>query len=203
MDVLSKLFGSAARVKLMRLFLLNDKRAFTAKEIKSKSKVSLDTMRKELSRLKSADLIEQTTVIEEGKPLKNGKIPKKKVQGYQLNNDFVYLSALRTLVTNSASFSKEAIADRFSRVGRIKLVVLSGIFIDSDRGRIDVLVVGDSFRPGAFDAALKMLESEVGCELRYATFKTDDFLYRLGLYDKFIRDILDYPHDKIINKLTI
>jgi len=28
-------------------------------------------------------------------------------------------------------------------------------------------------------------------------------MYRLGMYDRFIRDILEYPHEKAVNKLNI
>jgi hypothetical protein len=53
------------------------------------------------------------------------------------------------------------------------------------------------------ERAIRDIESEVGKELTYAAFKTDDFIYRLGMYDKFIRDILDYPHEKILDKIGI
>ena len=203
MDVLTKLFGSTARVKIIRLFLLNPDTSFITAEIKAKSKVSSDTLKKELSLLKTIELVKTKSFFVDGKKFKNGKVLKKMVQGYELNLEFPYLNELRGLIINTESFNKEAIAERFKKVGKIKMVVIAGIFIDSDQGRLDLLVVGDSFKPGLFDKALKILESEVGCELRYATFQTNDFIYRLGLYDKFIRDILDYPHRKLVNKLDV
>ena len=50
---------------------------------------------------------------------------------------------------------------------------------------------------------MKTLESEIGKELRYSYFTTDDFNYRNGMCDKLTRDILDYPHKKLVNKLGI
>ena len=50
---------------------------------------------------------------------------------------------------------------------------------------------------------MSSIEAELGKELRYAVFETPDFQYRLGIYDKLIRDIFDSEHQKIIDKLGI
>jgi hypothetical protein len=34
-----------------------------------------------------------------------------------------------------------------------------------------------------------------------ALFDTEEFMYRLKMYDKLLRDVLDYPHEKIVNKI--
>jgi hypothetical protein len=65
------------------------------------------------------------------------------------------------------------------------------------------LVVGDNIKRGKLENVMKTLESEIGKELKYAYFGTEDFKYRLSMCDKLIRDILDYPHKKILNKLGI
>jgi hypothetical protein len=51
-------------------------------------------------------------------------------------------------------------------------------------------------------SAIRDLEAHIGHELRYAAFSTADFTYRLGVYDRLIRDILDYPHQIIVDKLN-
>ena len=77
------------------------------------------------------------------------------------------------------------------------------IFNLKDNSRVDLLIVGDKIRKNVLTTALKELEAEVGKELSYAVFETDDFMYRVNMYDKFIRDILDYPHQKLLNKLGV
>jgi hypothetical protein len=42
------------------------------------------------------------------------------------------------------------------------------------------------------------MEAEIGGELSYAVFETKEFLYRLNMYDKLVRDILDYPHEVVV-----
>jgi len=63
-------------------------------------------------------------------------------------------------------------------------------------------IVGDRLDKKMIDIEVKKIESEIGKELRYAVFDTEEFMYRLKMYDKLIRDLLDYPHTKIINKLS-
>ena len=51
--------------------------------------------------------------------------------------------------------------------------------------------------------AVRALEAELGIEIRYATFSTDDLLYRVGMYDKLTRDVFDYPYQILIDKIGI
>jgi len=85
----------------------------------------------------------------------------------------------------------------------MKLVIVSGIFTQSNDSRVDLLVVGDNLKKSVLDNTIKTIEAEIGKEIRFAVFETPDFRYRLGLYDKLIRDILDFPHEKIVNRLGV
>jgi hypothetical protein len=71
---------------------------------------------------------------------------------------------------------------------------------DNDR-MADLMIVGDRLDRKMIEGEIKKLESEVGKELRYALFDTEEFMYRLKMYDKLLRDVLDYPHEKIVNKI--
>ncbi len=55
----------------------------------------------------------------------------------------------------------------------------------------------------AANPSLRANALQIGKELNYSVLPTKEFLYRLRMRDKFIRDILDYPHEKILNKLDI
>ena len=99
--------------------------------------------------------------------------------------------------------NKTEVVDRIKKAGQIKLIVLSGVFLREQEGRVDLLIVGDKMKKSSLDSALKTLESEVGKELSYAIMDTSEFNYRLSMYDKFIRDILDYPHEKLIDRIGL
>ncbi len=85
----------------------------------------------------------------------------------------------------------------------MKLIVTAGIFIQDPESRADLLVVGDSVKRAKLESVIKGVEAEVGKELRYAFFSTEEFRYRLSMYDKLVRDILDYPHRILLDKLGI
>jgi len=206
LGVLERLFGSPARVKIIRLFLLNPENLFCAKEVSRRAKVSSGTARREISLLKNINFVAQKTEkIDELIKLKNGKIKnrKKKIQGLRLNSLFPFLPSLKSLVITAAPLDKEKLIKKLNSIGRIKLIILSGVFIQSEDSKVDLLLVGNSIRRNALRRLLKKIEAETGKELVYAVFNTDEFLYRFGMYDRFVRDVLDYPHEKILNKLNI
>lgn len=203
---LEKLFGSSARVKIIRLFLSNPENLFSLDDVSRRAKAPTPAAKREISLFKSIGLIKQRDeTIDEIVKLKDGteKIKKKKFNGYFLNTLFPFVHALRNLVINAAPADKEAMIKEINTIGRIKLVVFSGIFTNRENSRVDLLLVGDSMKETKLDKVLKNIEAEIGKEIVYAVFKTDDFMYRLGMYDRFIRDILEYPHEKAVNKLNI
>ena len=202
-DVLSALFGSAARVKILRLFLSNLDTCYTSDDIASHAKVHPQTVRKELNVLLKVGLIKkqqctQTVLAGRGK---NRKETHKKVQGYIVDREFSELAQLRSFILNIDPTDDKGIIKKISTAGNIKLVAISGVFIREPDSRVDILVVGDGMKDTKLKAAVRDLEAHMGCELRYAAFSTPDFTYRLGVYDRLIRDVLDYPHQVIVDKL--
>ncbi len=203
---LEQLFGSAARIKIIRLFLLNPQEFFTQGEISRRCKVTPGTIRREIFLLKKIGFIkEKPEMIENIIKLKNGKIKnnKKRIQGISLDQSFSLLSPLKNLVVNSAPVSRHEIAKKIAKAGKVKLIIMSGVFIQDENSRADLLVVGDSLNRGLIDRIMRWIESEVGKELAYAIFTSEDFAYRLSMRDKFVRDIMDYPHEKILDRLGL
>jgi len=204
MDTLGKLFSSNALVKIMRLFLLNPEQGFENKDICARSKVASSSLRTEMAILTGIHFVKKKTFYKEIPPkTKKGKPKKKRVSGWCLNPDFTYLYPLHLLLLNSELVNKKQAINKIKSAGKIKLVVLSGIFLGEDSRRIDILVVGDGINKKRLENALKIIESEVGKELQYATMDTAEFHYRLGMYDKFVRDILDYPHEKLVDRIGL
>ncbi|KKW36441.1 MAG: hypothetical protein UY81_C0027G0007 [Candidatus Giovannonibacteria bacterium GW2011_GWA2_53_7] len=205
-DILGKLFGSPARVKLMRLFLMNPEDIFDTPEIVKRSKVGVVLTRKELRLLLEIGLIKEKSFIKLH-PRKNGngkpeEFEKKKASGYVLDVQFPFLASLRSLATEIA-IGKDDVAARFKNVGQIKLLIIAGIFLDEPDSRADILIVGDKLKRTLIENLLRRLEAELGKELTYGILETAEFEYRYGIYDKFIRDVIDYPHQIVVNKLNI
>ncbi len=199
-DILAKLFGSSSRVKIIRLFLLNPDEIFTLTEISRRAKATKEASRREIYVLRGAGLIKPKSDYVAGAGAKNKK---KKIQGWKLNESFPMIVSLNNFVLNTAPISRALLLKKLQKIGRIKLVILSGIFGKGDDSRVDIFVVGDGIKKGKLESIIRDIEAEVGKELQYAALSTEDFFYRLGMYDKFVRDVLDYPHEKILDKLNI
>lgn len=179
MEILGKILGNPARVKIMRLFLLNRGKSFVGKDVVKRCRVKSDIARKEMRLLASVGFL------------------KKQGTKWSFNSHFKYGTEFEDLLLGGDTLSKESILGNFKKVGRIKLLVVSGIFIKNHDSRADLLIVGDKMKRGKIEEGIKKIEAEVGGELSYAVFETKEFIYRLNMYDKLVRDILDYPHEVV------
>jgi hypothetical protein len=179
------IFGSEAKVKIMRLFIFNQSLAFTSAEVKSRAKVTAGAARRELNALTKSGLI------------------KKRGKTYLLNRSYRYLAAIGNFLIDANPLSEKEIVRKISTAGNMKLILISGIFLHNPDSRVDVLIVGDHIKQGKLLTVMSGIEAELGKELRYAVFDTADFQYRMGIYDKLVRDILESQHETILNKLGL
>ena len=180
MEILGKILGSPARVKIMRLFLLNRGKSFSSKDIVKRSRVSAEIVRRELRLLSSIGFVKKITA------------------GWSFNYLFKYGTEFEALLLSSDTLDTKSIIDIFKKVGRVKLLIISGVFIKNKDTRVDLLIVGDKLKKNKIEEGIRKIEAEIGTELVYAVFDTKEFIYRLNMYDKLIRDILDFPHEIVL-----
>ncbi len=206
MEVLPKLFGSKERVKLLKLFLYNQELFFSLADITKRTKIRTAALKRELGLFEEVGfvmakkLLVATVSVGKKKPkVKRQKTAKGKV--WSLNQDFFYLEHLRSMFNADFLASRDELAERFKHCGKIKLVVLSGIFMQEGGTRADLLIVGDDLRRGTIEGIISTIEAELGRELVYAILDTRDYRYRFQTSDHFVRDIMDYPHRRLIDKL--
>lgn len=206
-EVLEKLFGSGARVRMLRLLLQNPEAHFTFQEITNKTKVHPRIAKIELQRLEKINLVQQRLVtlkehVAVGKK-KVSKIKTKKAYVYSINPRFSLLQELHDLVVKDSLASHKKLLQQIKGLGSIKLAILSGIFINNDKSRTDLLVVGDKIKKSRLRNFLENIESEMGRSPRYTVMDTKEFEYRMDMYDRFLRDILEFPHQKLINRVKL
>lgn len=194
METLAKLFGGQARVRIMRLFLLNPDHNFEIEEIVSRSRVTKANVRKEVNGLSGMSFIKVKIITKEGT-----RGAKKKITAWSLNPQFQYLKSIRDLLVDPTLLLQEDLPQKFRQVGKIKLMIVSGVFIGDSKSRADVLIVGDRLKKNILQQVIKSLEAEIGKELDYVVFDSEEFKYRLDMYDKLICDIIDLPHEKLID----
>lgn len=205
MDILSKLFGTEAKVRIMRLFMFNPEQAFGPSDISARAKVPLAVVKRETHLMRKMGMIKGKSFSQAVSTKKGKKVAIKKIKvgGWALNSAFPYLLALQNLLINTVLFKEADIIRRLNTVGRMKLVIVAGVFTRDVDSRVDLLIVGDNLRGSALENVIRGMESEIGKELRYAAFETEDFKYRLSMHDKLVRDILDYPHLAILDRIGL
>lgn len=201
MNSLEKLFVSGAQVKIMRLFIFNPTTAFDASEVAKRTKVRPASVRKVISGLEKAGLIRSKSVSRTRAG--RGKKKSKKVRGWYLNESFQYLAPLKNLLMPTDSLTYKQIEKKLRSSGRIKLILISGVFLHDPEARVDILVVGDALKTKNLSSAVGDLEAQVGAELTYAALDTEDFLYRQAINDRLVRDIFDYPHRIVLDKIRL
>lgn len=203
METLAMLLGGIARVKVMRLFLFNQDGTFTVDDLVERLKIKAREAKEEVGHLEKAGLVIKKNIIKIVEKKKGKKIVeiKKKDMGWHLNRSFSYLTTLKNLLIGTELFSKEEIIKKLSTSGKLKLVITSGVFIQDYTSRVDLFVVGDHLKKNTLEKVVRNMEAEIGRELAYAYFESSDFKYRLDVCDKLVYDVLDYPHETILDKI--
>jgi hypothetical protein len=146
---------------------------------------------------------ELTPLVASGLVKKRSVAGKKVYLGYQLDPKFLYLQPLKNLLVTVSLHADETIVKKLAPVGKIKLLMASGVFLREWDTRVDLLIVGDELNLSKLETVMKNLEAEVGKELTYSAFETEEFEYRMGIHDRLVRDIVEAPHTTLIDKLGL
>lgn len=199
LDILGKLFGSVAKVKIMRLFLLNQESGLVLEDIKARTGLDGKTASTELRGLEKFGFITKKSIKKEVVVRGKKQPVVKRFPGYIFNQSFKYREALYNLLIDTEFVDTKEILNRFKKAGKVKLILLSGVFTKNTESPVDILIVGDHVNQSSIEKTIKGLESEIGKELTYALFETNEFLYRASMYDKLIREIIDTPFTELID----
>ena len=198
-DPLSILFGSGARVKLLRFFLFNPSKEFTFDEISRRARLVRRTARTEMNALERAEVIKKKQIYVQ----KEGSDKKVRAQGYALNKNFPDLQSLQTFLFETAPINGKTVLNHLRKAGVIDFCVVAGIFVREFDQRLDVMLAMKKLSNTKIETAILSLESELGVEIRFAAFTSDDLMYRVGMYDKLTRDVFDYPHQILVDKIGV
>ena len=136
-DPLSILFGSTARVKLLRFFLFNPSKEFIFDDISKRARLVRRTARTEISALERAGVIRQKNVLIEVP----GKKKKMKAIAYALNKDFQELQALQTFLFDTAPIDGKNIMAHLRKAGPLDFVGIAGVFVRDFEQRLDLMKI--------------------------------------------------------------
>jgi len=198
-DPLAILFGSPARVKLLRFFLFNPSKEFTFDDMCRRARLVRRTARVEISALEKAGVITRRTL---SVPIP-GKAKKMKALGFALNKNFQQLQSLQTFLFETAPINGKELIEHLRKAGPLDFVAVAGVFVREFEQRLDVILAMKKLSQGKIESAIRSLEAEIGIEIRYAVLTSEDLRYRVGMYDKLTRDVFDYKHQILVDRIGI
>jgi DNA-binding transcriptional ArsR family regulator len=198
-DPLTALLSTVARVRLVRMFVFNPSLEVSMSEVLRRAKLSQRAARTELNQLERAGVIKKKFIFEQVP----GKAKRRRVVGFSLNRACPIVVPLQTFLFETAPINAKTLQRHLRGVGKIQVLVAAGAFLREFERRLDVLVAVEKLHAPKVEAAIRNLEAELGVSIKYAAFTTDDLIYRIGMHDKLIRDIFDYPHELIVDKVNV
>lgn len=198
-EPLIALFDTTARVRLLRLFVFNPSLELSFQEVLKRAKLSHRAAKTELNQLERAGIVKRKFILEDVP----SKEKKRRVYGYALDRSSPVSPPLQEFLYATAPINGKTLQRHLRGVGKIQVLVAAGAFQRHFDRRLDVLLGVEKLNATKVETAIKNLEAELGVSIKYAAFTTEDLLYRVGMQDKLIRDVFDYPHEVVIDKVNM
>jgi hypothetical protein len=197
LQILESFLGGQNKVRLWKVFVLNQNKDFVLKDLIRLTKIKHDTLIFELRDLMKLGIV------------KAGK--KEKTLIYKTNRNFPLLAEITEMVLAVIPRSVDKILEKLNRLNRLKVVLLSGFFTaqlgkqkslsNATNAHLDLLLVFEKI-PDNVEVIVLELEYSIGKELAYSALDQNDFKYRHSIGDKLIRDVLDFDHIIAMDKLS-
>jgi len=182
--MLSKLFGSKSRVKILKKFLLNPREKFYIRQLSRELKLQLNSVRRELENLEQMGLLQSN--LETGQEEGGGQ----EKRFFQTNPGFVLYEEIKALIVKAQVLYEKDFIEKLNMSGSPKLVVFTGFFVNNDASPVDLLIVG-RFNKNKVYKLIKTLEDDVSREINYTILSIKEYKYRRDITDVFLYDILE------------
>lgn len=201
--MLDKLFNSAARLKVLKFFLLNPEKWRYPREAARNSGLGERTAQREIEGLKKLGVLIVAGSLDKGAGfIARGKAEKQKRKSFCANRNFFLFEELKALVTKAQILCEKNFVRRLKKIGNPKLLVFTGIFVNNFNSPIDILIVG-RLNKAALPQLIRGLEKEVGREINFTLMSQSELKYRREVTDVFLYNILEGKKIVAIDKIGL
>ncbi len=188
METLKGLMGSKNKTLIIGFLLLAPPRSFTVRELAKRLGLGVGPLARELNQLARHGMIKSFS--------KRGQ------KYYLVSARHKLLTDLKpSLVKHQRKYDDELFA-AIRRLGDIRAAFLSGIFIGYPELPVDILLVG-RVNLNRLQQFLDQTQKLMGNEINYSIMTEAEFRARRDTFDRFIKDIFDYPYLTVIDRLTL
>ncbi len=185
--MLEHLFGSTTRVKLLRAFYTNPERAYFVRELSRAVDTQLNAVRRELLNLVNLGMIKP---VEFGES-KEEEIGTERSKYYKVDTEFFLFEEMTALLNKTQLAEEKNFVEMLKkRAGKLKLLVMSGIFTGDTESGTDILLVGD-VKVVPLAKAIRDFEKFMNRPIRYTVLDEKEFSERREIGDRFLYGVLE------------
>lgn len=193
--MLEHLFGSKTRVKVLRAFFRDGQEKYYVRELTRLLDVQINAVRRELAILMKVGLVKE---VEDGK-----KRTARQRKYYTLNKESLLYPEMHALLMKAKLLEEQHFIKLLQdKAGKLDILLLTGRFTGDKKVPSDILLVGD-IKEKAVANLIAKYEKEFGFDIRYTMFSTKEFADRRHIMDKFLYQLFEAKHMKIIDTLGI
>jgi len=213
--MLGKLFGSNARVKILKLFLTNPGKSFYIRQLARDLSLQINSVRRELENLEKFGLLvsgddipkdieaelypdnllaqemEKEKKIQSKNSKKKSELSQKNEKKFfKVNKDFILFEELKALILKAQVLYEDDFVTKMKKIGSIKLLLMTGFFVNNLFSPVDLLIVGKINKVKLVEL-ITDLEKELGREINFTFMDAKEFKYRRDVTDVFLYEILE------------
>lgn len=222
-STLNKLFGSTARVKILKFFLSRPGEQYYIRQITRELGLQLNSVRRELENLEGFGILKTSSVLksqeiedesyevnketldedeqEKKKIIKKTSVSKTDKKYYEVNKDFILYEEIKSLFVKAQVLYEKDFTQKVLEYGRPNLMILTGIFTGQENASTDMLIVGH-LKKDQLTKMIKELESEMGREINYTVMDKKEYKYRRDITDVFLYEILEKDNIIVVDDLN-
>ncbi len=182
-DILDSKHGS----ELLAFLLLAPQRSFSSKELSKRLHLTDRTLAPLLREFLHDSMIKQFT--------------RDRAKLYIVNQRHKLLPQIKVSLTKNQKGYEDELFVAIQKLGEVKAAVLSGAFTGQPQLPVDLLLVGKISLP-KLDVFLKQCKAMMGFDVNYTIMSPEEYKIRSDTFDRFIKDISDYPHIVIVDKVN-
>ncbi len=181
-----KILANKGQASTVAFLLTAPPRVFPAAELSKRLHTSEGKLQIALQKLREAGIV--------------SSYRKGRARYWGLNQKYKHLDELRRAVPKRKSYKRDNLFAAIAGLGKVKAAFLSGAFTGQSQLPVDILVVG-KISLKKMESFLQTWEKIFQNELNYSIMTADEFQLRRDTFDRFIKDIFDYPHIVVTDSL--
>lgn len=189
--MLSQLFGSEARVKILNIFLTKPDNTYYLRQLARDLDLQLNSVRRELVNLEQLGVIIPLVA----------EVKSKEKKYYAVNRDFLLFNEIKSLFIKAQLLSTKDFIENVQKICTPKLFILTGFFTGNNEAKTDLLIVGRINKEKLLKL-IKELEESIDKEINYTIMDEREFTYRKEIFDVFLHKIITGKNLIVCDNLT-